>query len=169
MNECNPRSVPLPPKTILRKTQDEDTWRCLYGDEAALYRQIVGAVLYLSNGTRPDISYAAGQLARFMSAPNSHHLEMAKHLLRYLKGTRNFGIKYKALGAEQAEWAAWTDATWGTEEDMKSFQGYAVIWHGGAISWCANRQKSTALSSMEAEIMAASEGAKDLAWMEKIA
>ncbi|KAI0991306.1 hypothetical protein K3495_g16881, partial [Podosphaera aphanis] len=159
MQTCNSKQTPLPPKTILRKTQDGDTWRNLGNDETGLYRQIVGAILYLSNGTRPDISYAAGQLARFMSSPNSHHLEMAKHLLRYLNGTRNLGITYAASEAREVEWSAWTDATWGTEEDMKSFQGYTVIWHNGAVSWCANRQKSTALSSMEAEIMAASEGA----------
>ncbi|KAI0994703.1 hypothetical protein K3495_g13478 [Podosphaera aphanis] len=167
MQTCNSKQTPLPPKTILRKTQDGDTWRDLGNDETGLCRQIVGAILCLSNGTRPDISYAAGQLARFMSSPNSHHLEIAKHLLRYLNGTRNLGITYAASEAREIEWLAWTDATWGTEEDMKSFQGYTVIWHNGAVSWCANRQKNTALSSMEAEIMAASEGAKELAWMEK--
>ncbi|KAI1007642.1 hypothetical protein K3495_g590 [Podosphaera aphanis] len=168
MNHCNPKQTPLPAKTILKKTK-EDTWRVLCGDEAGLYQQIVGAILHLSNRARPDFSYAAGQLAIFMSAPNSHHLEMAKHLLRYQDEIHELGITYQTQRAQETEWPARTDATWGTEEDMMTFQGYAVIWYIGAVSWCANRQESTTLSSMEAKIIAASKGAKDLTWMEKIA
>ncbi|KAI0999325.1 hypothetical protein K3495_g8869 [Podosphaera aphanis] len=65
---------------------------------------------------------------------------MAKHLLRYLKGPRNFEIKYQALEAEQAEWVAWTDATWGTKEDMKSFQGYTKV---------ATEKKAALVSALE--------------------
>ncbi|KAI0999722.1 hypothetical protein K3495_g8475 [Podosphaera aphanis] len=93
---------------------------------------------------------------------------MAKHLLRYLNGNRSLGIMYKATN-DTKDWSAWTDATWGTEDDRKSFQGQTIIWNGGAVTWSATRQKSTAQSSMEAEIMSASEGAKEIAWMEKIA
>ncbi|KAI1007218.1 hypothetical protein K3495_g1001 [Podosphaera aphanis] len=60
------------------------------------------------------------------------------------------------------------DATWEPEDDRKSFQGYVVLYNEGAISWVSQRQKSTALSSMEAEIIAANEGAKEAAWMEKL-
>jgi hypothetical protein len=58
--------------------------------------------------------------------------------------------------------------TWGTEHDWISFQGMVVIRYGGAVIWMAQRQKSTALSSMEAEIMAASEGARLVVWLEKL-
>ena len=58
----------------------------------------------------------------------------------------------------------WIDATWGTEEDRISFQGMVVIRYGGAVNWHAQWQRATTLSSMEAEIMAASEGAKEMAW-----
>ncbi|KAI1007390.1 hypothetical protein K3495_g822 [Podosphaera aphanis] len=105
MNNCNPKQTPLPAKTIRKKTK-EDTWRVLCGDVAGLYRQMVGAILYLSNSTRPDISSTAGQLARFMSAPNSHHLEMAKHFLRYLNETHELGITYQAQRAQEKEWSA---------------------------------------------------------------
>ena len=168
MEDCNPKNLPLPAKTILKPAEDDDPWYLLEGDEASLYRQIVGSILYLSNGTRPDISFSTGQLARFMSKPNSYHLSMAKHLLKYLRRTRSLGITYRPDKNTQ-QWEAWSDATWGTESDKKSFQGYTVIWNGGAVTWSATRQKSTAQSSMEAEIMAASEGAKEMAWMEKIA
>ncbi|KAI0992498.1 hypothetical protein K3495_g15687 [Podosphaera aphanis] len=164
MLNCNPTELPMPAGTVLKDANESDL---LENDEVNLYQQIIGSSIYLSNNTRPDISYAVGQLARFMSKPGKQHLKIAKQLLRYLKGTQNLGIKYDFSLKNDDQYAAWTDATWGTETDRKSFQGYVIVWHGGAVSWAANRQKSSALSSMEAEIMAASEGAKELAWMEK--
>ncbi|KAI0992749.1 hypothetical protein K3495_g15436 [Podosphaera aphanis] len=168
MDKSIPKSLPLPAGTVFKSSTENDPWYILEDEDASLYRQIVSSVLYLSNGTRPDISYAVGRLARFMSSPNSNHLSMAKHLLRYLKGNRSLGIMYKATN-DTKDCSAWTDATWGTEDDRKSFQGQTIIWKGGAVTWSATRQKSTAQSSMEAEIMPASEGAKEIAWMEKIA
>ncbi|KAI0991879.1 hypothetical protein K3495_g16308 [Podosphaera aphanis] len=155
----------MPAGTVLKEAEDEDL---VEEDEARLYRQIVGSTIYLSNNTRPDISYCVGQLARFMAKPGMIHLRMAKHLLRYLNGTKSLGIEYGGRDQIGAQYTAWTDATWGTETDRKSFQGCVITWFGGAITWSANRQKSTALSTMEAEIMAASEGARELAWMEKV-
>ena len=68
---------------------------------------------------------------------------------------------------EVSPWAynIYTDATWGTEDDRVSFQGVASKRYRALYFWLAQRQKSTALSSMEAEIMAASEGGKESAWM----
>ncbi|KAI0999465.1 hypothetical protein K3495_g8733 [Podosphaera aphanis] len=147
MLNCNPTELSMPAGTVLK---DADEHELLDDDESGLYRQIVGSTIYLCNNTRPDIAYPVGQLARFMSKPGEPHLKMAKQLLRYLKGTQNLGIKY-GIKQETEQYSAWTDATWGTETDRKSFQGYVVIWYGGTVSWAVNRQKSTALSSMEAE------------------
>ncbi|KAI1003628.1 hypothetical protein K3495_g4576 [Podosphaera aphanis] len=171
MKNCNGVSTPMVSGTVLKEHEGDEL---LDDDNAALYRQIVGSMIYLSNGTRPDISYAVGQLARFMSKPRFSFLLHAKHLLRYLQRTANYGITYSpsnqdgcVVSPSSNVFNIYTDATWGTENDRKSFQGYAVVYNRGAISWTAQRQKSTALSSMEAEIIAASEGAKEAAWMEK--
>lgn len=95
MEKSIPKDLPLPAGTVLSPSTKDDIHQTLKDDDICLYRQIVGSVLYISNGTRPDISYAVGQLARFMSDPDSNHLSMAKHLLRYLNGTRSLGIKYR--------------------------------------------------------------------------
>ncbi|KAI1002158.1 hypothetical protein K3495_g6042 [Podosphaera aphanis] len=147
--KCNSNDLPIPAGAVLKESEESDL---LKEDEKGL----------------PDIAYAVGQLARFMSKPGTIHLKMAKHLLRYLQGTQDLGIQYRGQDQQTTQYSARTDATWGTETDRKSFQGYVIIRHGGAVSWAANRQKSTALSTMEAEIMAASEGAGELAWMEKV-
>jgi hypothetical protein len=64
-------------------------------DQAAIYRTIVGSVIYLANCTRPDITYIVRQLARMIARPNENYLSIAKQLLRYLKGTITLGIEYK--------------------------------------------------------------------------
>ncbi|KAI0991581.1 hypothetical protein K3495_g16606, partial [Podosphaera aphanis] len=74
---------------------------------------------------------------------------------------------YKGNGLN-VEYSVFTDATWGTEDDRKSFMGYLVMYNGGPVSWQAQRQKSTAQSTLEAEIISANEGAKEIAYMEKI-
>ncbi|KAI1000320.1 hypothetical protein K3495_g7878 [Podosphaera aphanis] len=171
MKNCNGVSNPLDCGTVLRESADD---KLLDAENSALYRQIVGSVIYLSNNTRPDISYAVGQLARFMSKPRLSFLNHSKHLLRYLQRTMNFGITYSPRNDDPRtryklnSFDIYTDATWGTEDYRKSFQGYSVVYNGGVISWASQLQKSTALSSMEAEIIAANEGAKEAAWMEKL-
>ncbi|KAI0999426.1 hypothetical protein K3495_g8772 [Podosphaera aphanis] len=67
MDKSIPKNLPLPAGTVLNPPTEDYPWNILNTTEAGLYRQIVGSVLYLSNGTRPDIAYAVGQLARFMS------------------------------------------------------------------------------------------------------
>jgi hypothetical protein len=168
MSNCNPRALPIAAGTVLKSTEhDLDQYHEVSKDQAAIYRTIVGSVIYLANCTRPDIAYTVGQLARMMARPNENHLSIAKQLLRYLKGTITLGIEYKPtlIGYDVI---LWSDATWGTEDDRKSFQGYVLIRHSGAICWSATRQKSTSQSSMEAEICAGSDAGREAAWMEKL-
>jgi len=175
MDNCNSAKLPIPAGTVLKP----DIESLLEYDDATVYRQIIGSTIYLSNCTRPDISYAVGQLARFMAAPGESHYRLSKQLLRYLNGTLETGITFSnrkiylplcklTLTDLPTGYSIFTDATWGTEHDRISFQGMAVIRYGGAVIWMAQRQKSTALSSMEAEIMAASEGARSAVWLEKL-
>ena len=157
----------IPAGTVLKP----DTENTLEYDDATVYRQIVGSTIYLANCTRSDISYTVGQLARFMATPAESHYWLSKQLLRYLNGSRTTGITYPGrqiqlplykltLTSLPTSYSIFTDATWGIEYDLISFQGIAVIRYRGAVIWIAQRQKSIALSSMEAEIMAASEGAR---------
>ena len=135
-----------------------------------VYQQIAGSLIYLSNGTRIDLCYAVGQLARHMANPLQLHLRHAKQVLRYLKGTSNYGITYArtAPHLHSNKYTLYSDATWGTEGDRVSFQGWVAVREGGAISWVSQRQKSTALSSTEAEFISASEASKEAAWLEKL-
>ena len=58
------------------------------------YKELVGALLHLPNTTRPDIDFAASFLSRFMQDPREIHWRSAKHVLRYLKSTKEIGVLY---------------------------------------------------------------------------
>jgi hypothetical protein len=171
LDKANPTKLPIPANTILKLDLDllsTDENQPLQPVETTIYRQAVGCMIYLSNCTRPDISYPVGQLARHMHDPRITHLRLVKQALRYLNGTRNLGIKYSFTGQKSNPYDLYSDATWGSESDRVSFQGWVVTRSGGAVSWTSQRQRSTALSSMEAEFIAASEAAKEAAWLEKL-
>ena len=63
--------------------------------DATMYHQMIGSLMYLPN-TRPDIFFAVNTLSQYLTDPRSVHLMAAKHILRYLKGTVEYGLKYDA-------------------------------------------------------------------------
>ena len=108
MHKSNPTKLPIPAGIVLKADADDEL---LEDDDITVYQQIVGSVIYLVNGTRPDISYAVGQLARFMSSPGTTYFKLCKHLLRYLNGTRTFGILYSIRLLTLSLYIIFTDAT----------------------------------------------------------
>ncbi|XP_048324673.2 secreted RxLR effector protein 161-like [Ziziphus jujuba] len=95
------------------------------------------------------------------------HLQAAKRVLRYLKGTVNYGIHYKKGG--NGELLAFTDRDYaGDLEDKKSTSGYVFLKSSGAISWCSKKQPIVTLSTIEAEFMAATICACQGVWMKRI-
>ena len=118
-----------------------------------MYRQLVGSLMYLVN-TRPDICYAVNTLSQLMVEPRRAHWAVAKHVLRYLKGTVKYGLKYTK--GNEVQLSGFTDANWdGSTVDRKSTNGYYFSLGSGMTSWCNRKQESIALSSVEAEYMAA--------------
>ncbi|XP_059659021.1 secreted RxLR effector protein 161-like [Cornus florida] len=106
-------------------------------------------MLYLTN-TRPDIMFATNLLSRFMSSPNKIHLEAAKLVLQYLRGTSSYGICYTYTN--KFELHDFSDSDWASSiEDRRSTSGYIFNLGAGAVSWCSKKKQSTTLSSSEAE------------------
>eukprot|EP00975_Prorocentrum_lima_P019425 4089964-Prorocentrum_lima.AAC.1 len=118
-----------------------------------LFQQIVGALMYAATWTRPDIAFAVNQLAQCMQAPTEGDLELAKRVVRYLVHTKDLGLRYGGQGGLEG----WTDADWGNcPETRRSVSGNVVMFRGAAVEWCSRKQHVTALSSCEAEYIAAS-------------
>jgi hypothetical protein len=134
-----------------------------------LYRSIVGALMYAANTTRVDITHVVGQLSRSAAAPCEHHLEAAKHILRYLKGTTSLGLSFGSNNITNSpqffSLVAYSDANWGGDLDgRKSTTGTIIKFNGDVISWLSKKQQTVALSSAEAEYMALSATTCELLW-----
>ena len=128
------------------------------------FSSLVGSLLWLNLQTRPDISQATTQLTRSVSNPCPSHITAAKHLLRYLNGTRNLGITYSKSGNSTPQ--IYSDATWASDpHTQRSVNAYVVLLYGAAISWHCGTQKSVSLSTTESEYFALSETVKEAVYI----
>ena len=127
------------------------------------YTHLVGSLLYISVCTRPDISQAVGVLSKYMQEPTTEHWQAAKGLLRYVASTREQGILY---GSEPNLVIGYCDADYAGDLDTRrSTTGYVFILHGGAITWLSKRQSTVAVSTTEAEYVAAAQATKEALWL----
>ena len=128
------------------------------------YQTVIGSLLYLTLGTRPDIAFAVTKLAQYAARPTQEHLNKALYICRYLVGTANYCITYSGESGQGL--MACTDSDWASDHsDRKSQSGYFLKLAGGAISWTSRAQKTIALSSTEAEYMALSDCSRQVVWM----
>jgi hypothetical protein len=128
------------------------------------YQMVIGSLLYLMLGSRPDIAFAVTKLAQFAARPSEEHFSKALYICRYLRGTSNYCLSYD--GASGQGLIAYTDLDWASDpEKRRSQTGYFLNLAGGAISWTSRAQKTIALSSTEAEYMALSDCSRQVVWM----
>ncbi|KAH9291602.1 hypothetical protein KI387_043209 [Taxus chinensis] len=134
--------------------------------DATLYRSLVGSLMYLTT-TRPDIMYVVSLISRFMQDPHESHWRAAKRILRYVSGTHNFGIHYSPT--HKFELCGYTDSDWaGSVDDRKSTSGYIFSLGSGVVSWSSKKQATIALSSAEAEYIAAAAASCQAIWIRRI-
>lgn len=133
------------------------------------YLQAVGALMYLAVASRPDIAYAVGVLARFSKNPGLLHWKAVKHLFRYLKGTLDYKLTYTGMDSSPQLFTTYTDADHGGNPDNgRSTSGYVVKMGSGAISWSSRLQGIVALSTTEAEFIAATSAGQEILWLRNL-
>jgi hypothetical protein len=128
------------------------------------YREAIGMLMYLATSTRPDLAFTLGQLSRFVANPSAKHVGAVKRVLRYLAGTLDYGITYErkqdAVGEVVLD--GYSDSDWANDpEQRKSTTGFVFSLSGGAIAWMSCRQSIIALSTAEAEDVAACEASME--------
>ena len=124
-------------------------------DDLRSYQSIVGALLYASTHTRPDIALAVSLLSRAMSRPTPQLYAAALRVVCYLHRHRDIGLRYTPTTQPLR---GYSDSDWATRH---STFGFVFLYSTAAISWGSKKQATIALSSCEAEIVAASESAKE--------
>lgn len=132
------------------------------------YRSAVGALMYLMTGTRPDIAYAVSVVSRKLENPSKSDVVQVKRIFRYLRGTLDDGITYKP-DENKNSLICYSDADHGGDKATgRSTSGVVCIYSGGAISWQSQRQATVAISTTEAEVVAASEAAREVVWLKRL-
>lgn len=135
-------------------------------DSKIPYQELIGSLMYLAVMTRPDIAHAVSLLSQYNNCYTKIHWQCAKRLLRYLKGTKHFSMKFCK---ENSKLIGYADADWGSSKhDRKSFTGYVFKFSGGSVSWKSCKQRTVALSTTEAEYMALCEAAKDAIYLRNL-
>ena len=120
--------------------------------DAIMYRQMLGSLMYPTN-TRPYICFVVNTLSQFLTDPRHVHLIAAKHILRYLKGTLDYGLKYNT--DQRINMEGYVDLDWaGNSIDRKSTSRCCFSMGSGVISWFSTKKSCVALSTAEVEYVA---------------
>jgi len=152
-------STPLPAGYYAAKnTEPVDT------DLHSCFQMVIGSLLYLMLGTRPNIAFAVTHLSRHAVNPSQDHLNKALYICRYLIGTSTYSLVYN--GGPSAGLIACMDSDWGSDPTSRLSQtGFYLKLADGLISWTSRVQKTIAYSSTEAEYMALSDCARQVTWI----
>ena len=163
-NNIKGKPTPAPSSKILTHHEESEPF-----DRSFHYRSVIGKLNYLEKCTRPDISYAAHQCARFTENPRKMHAQSVRWLARYLKSTRDKGIIMTPDHNKDLEMHVDADfsGNWRKEEShirdsARSRHGYVISYHGCPLLWKSQLQSEIALSSTESEYIGISHGLRDV-------
>ena len=132
------------------------------------YQRVIGQLMYLMRGTRPDICFVVTRLSRYVAKPAERHWRCALQVLRYLKGTRELGTTYSGLHSGQ-KLEGYVDSDYaGDRTDRKSTYGLVFMLYGGPVAWTSKKQTSVSISTTEAEYVALCQGSKEAVWLCKL-
>lgn len=160
MRDCNQLSIPADPNAILYGVDSDET-------VAFPYREAVGSLMYLAVSTRPDISFAVGLVSRFNENPSTSHVNAVKRILKYMRGTKSYGIFFPTN--ENLVLYAYSDADFaGCLDTRRSTTGYIFQIDRATISWASQRQKSVSKSTAESEYKAASDTVGEMVWLHSL-
>jgi hypothetical protein len=149
MDDCNPMQVPIIPGTKLTRDGEGEKIDSTY------YKQMIGSLMYMT-ATRPDLTYVVSLISRFMEAPTELHYQVVRKILRYLKGTLDYGLFYKKKKSERHKLVGFSDSDYaGDVDDHKNTSGYVFLLNGATISLSSKKQTIVTLSTTEAEFIAA--------------
>ena len=162
MTSCNPVATPMLPIHAAKKI----TTPPLDAPATKQFQRLIGCLLYLMHGTRPDLAYVVIRLSQHSAAPQTHHWDDLKRVLRYLRGTPHARLTLRKHNEDGL--TGYFDAAFSDSPDRRSTAGYLFLYHGSPISWASKLQRTIALSTVEAEFMAGSEACKELIWIRSV-
>lgn len=158
MTDCRTADTPIESKLNVTKAE-----KCTPGIN---YQKLLGCLMYLAVMTRPDIAYSVSYLSQFNTCYSVEHFNYAKRILKYLKKTKMYCLKFSNEGESLQ---GFVDADWASDSlDRKSYTGFCFVMSGTAVSWQSRKQRVTALSSTEAEYVALSEACREAIYLRQL-
>jgi hypothetical protein len=131
-----------------------------------MYRSMIESLLYVT-ASKPDVMFSVFMCARFQVSPRESHLKVTKRILRYLKHTQNVGLwylkgaKFELIGYSNSDYA-------GCKVERRSTSSICQLLGRSLVSWSLKKQNSIALSTVEAEYIAAGSCCAQILWMKAI-
>ncbi|KAI0518628.1 hypothetical protein KFK09_006064 [Dendrobium nobile] len=158
MLRCNPLANPTCTKMPTEfKTETQQDPVC--------YRRLIGSLQYLTL-TRPDLSYSINLLSQYMHDPLPSHFYLLKRLLRYIKGTLDYGLP---IIRSNLILKSFSDADWaGDPITRRSTSGYCSFLGDTIVSWTVKKQRTVSRSSTESEYRALAALTSDIVWLRRL-
>ncbi|XP_038904402.1 secreted RxLR effector protein 161-like [Benincasa hispida] len=134
--------------------------------EPFIYQSTIGALQYLTH-TWSDITYAVNQLIRFLQTPTNVHWQATKRVLRYIRGTKHYGIYFQP--SLNLHIFAYSDADWASNlDDRKSVAAYCTFVGNNIVSWSSRKQSVVARSNTEFEYRALIHATSEVLWLQQL-
>jgi histone deacetylase 1/2 len=162
-SECNSASIPMDPGVKLSKEMAPKTKKETLFMATKPYRAVVGSFMYLVMATRPDLAYFTHEMSKYVTDPGPKHWQVLKNGLRYLQGTKHFGLTLggiiekpeMSIKVRELVFKGHSDADFANSvDDRRSVAGIIVELWNSPIAWTSKIQPTIALSTTEAEYMA---------------
>lgn len=156
MLDCKPADTPAAPNKHL-SIDDGERLR-----DPTYYRSLVGALQYLTL-TRPEIAHSVHEVCKFMGTPRSTHLQAAKRILWYVKGSIGASLLFRPSPSNCL--TVYVDSDWaGDPDDRRSTTGLCIFLGPNAVTWMSKKQSTVSRSSVEAEYQAIAYTTAELRW-----
>ncbi|KAH9707030.1 Integrase catalytic domain-containing protein [Citrus sinensis] len=166
MQDCKSISTPLPVNFKLSSSMCPSNEAERKEMSRVPYASAVGSLMFAMICTRPDIAQAVGAVSRYMANPGGEHWIAVKRILRYIRGTSDVALCY---GGSEFTVRGYVDSDFAGDLDKrKSTTGYVFTLAEAAVSWVSKLQTVVALSTTEAEYMAATQACKEAIWIQRL-
>ncbi|KAK2577894.1 hypothetical protein KPH14_012634 [Odynerus spinipes] len=167
MNECKAVGTPMDPGVKSQIEMHQPTEEEIQEGKNLPYLEAVGSLLYISQISRPDIAYAVNFVSSFNKNACNIHWNAVKRIFRYLKGTLDYKLSFKKNAEHNI--VGYNDADWANDpKTRRSITGTTFTMCGGAISLYSKRQRTVALSTVEAEYMALAFSCQEGLWLRNL-
>ncbi len=168
MTETKNKTTPLSTNAYLTEVEESDE----QFKDIILYQSIIGSLMYLMLGTRPDLAFSVSLLSQYASKPLKKHYIQVLRILRYINGSKNLELIYRKRKIELNRSIVingYVDSDWaGDKEDRKSFSGHCFFVDSCLVSWKSKKQRSVALSTTEAEYIGIAEAVQEMDFLKML-